>query len=43
VDPGYALRQVIGPEILWNTLGMLALYPALRRLRPRPERPVLGG
>ncbi|SNB52023.1 rod shape-determining protein MreD [Thermoflexus hugenholtzii] len=43
VDPGYALRQVIGPEILWNTLGMLALYPALRRLRPRPERPELGG
>jgi hypothetical protein len=43
VDPGYALRQVIGPEILWNTLGMLVLHPALRRLRPLRAQPALGG
>ncbi len=41
VDWGVALRQVMLPEALWNTLGMVMLYPVLRALRPRPERPAL--
>ncbi len=41
VDWNAALRQVMLPEALWNTVGMLLLYPLFRALRPRPERPVL--
>ncbi len=41
VDWNAAFRQLILPEALWNTVVMLLLYPLLRALRPRPERPVL--
>lgn len=41
VDWGVALRQVVVPEALWNTAGMILLYPALRALRPLPGRPML--
>ncbi|MDW8065423.1 MAG: rod shape-determining protein MreD [Anaerolineae bacterium] len=41
VDWNTALRQVILPEALWNTVGMLLFYPLFRALRPRPERPAL--
>ncbi|HXF70768.1 MAG TPA: rod shape-determining protein MreD [Thermoflexus sp.] len=40
VDWDMAFRQVMLPEALWNTVGMLVLYPVFRALRPRPERPV---
>ncbi len=41
VDWNAALRQILMPEALWNTLGMLLFYRAFRALRPRPERPIL--
>lgn len=40
VDLGGALGQIILPGALWNGLAMLVLYPALRALRPPPDRPV---
>lgn len=43
MDWGAAFQQIMLPEALWNTIGMLLLYPLLRALRPRPERPVLRG
>jgi len=41
MDWNAAFRQIMLPEALWNTIGMLLLYPLFRALRPRPERPVL--
>jgi len=40
VDWNAALRQVMVPEALWNTVGMLWLYPLFRALYPRPGRPM---
>ncbi len=43
VDWNTVFQQIMLPEALWNTMGMLLLYPLLRALRPRPERPALRG
>ncbi|WP_376788515.1 rod shape-determining protein MreD [Thermoflexus sp.] len=41
MDWNAAFRQIMLPEALWNTIGMLLLYPLFRALPLRPERPVL--